>query len=83
MLNGQFSLKKGPRKMGKKKERGLSLKEGLRKMGKKKERGLSLKEGPRKTGKKKRWRLLIRTEKYSKHMDSGALGKAKRGSRVI
>lgn len=48
-----------------------------------KERGLSLNEGPKKTGKKKKQRgLLIRTEKYSKHMDWGGFGKANCGSRV-
>jgi len=60
-----------------------ALKKHLRKMGKKKERGLSPREGPRKTEKKKKGGLLIRTEKHSKHMDSGALGEAKRGSCVI
>lgn len=65
MLNGQFSLKKGLRKIVNKKE------------------GLSLSEGPKKMGKKKNQRgLLIRTEKCSKHMDSGGFGKAICGSRV-
>lgn len=66
MPNGQFSLKKGLKKMGKKKE------------------GKALKKVRGRWGRRRKKRgLLIRTEKYSKHMDSGALGKAKRGSWVI